>query len=87
MLRYQLATTVGACANFLAVLALFQFVGQISQGHAQLAPLIGGGGALLIGVSLCLLGDIGKRLVRLEEHLTGKQNSDREAADLADPQF
>lgn len=66
MLRYQIATTVGACANLLAVLALLQFVGQISQGHGEWEPLIGGG-ALVLGFLLCLLGDIGRRLVRLEQ--------------------
>lgn len=87
MSRYQMATTVGALANFAGVLALLQSVGQMSQGDPQAGPLIGGAAALLIGAILCLLGDIGKRLIRLEEQITGKPNSDDEAEDLADPEF
>ncbi len=66
--RYQIATTVGACSNFLGVLALFShFGGQISKGSAPLESLIGGAAAIVLGSVLCLLGDIGKRLVCLEQ--------------------
>jgi len=87
MSRYQMATTVGALANFAGVLALFQSVGQMSQGDPQAGPLIGAAAALVFGAVLCLLGDIGKRLIRLDEQMTGKTDSGDEAEDLADPEF
>lgn len=43
--------------------------------------------ALVFGAVLCLLGDIGKRLIRLDEQMTGKTDSGDEAEDLADPEF
>jgi len=88
MLMYETTRTIGACSLFAGVLTLLSHIaGQLSVGSASTESLVGGGAAILLGGLLFLLGDIGKRLVRLEEHVSGKHKSDDEAEDLADPQL
>ena len=87
MLMYETARTIGACSVFGGALSLMSHLaGQVSVGSASMESLFGGAAALLLGALLCLLGDIGKRLVRLEEHVTGKHKTDDEAEDLVDLQ-
>lgn len=87
MLMYDTARTIGACLLLGGALSLTSHLaGQMSVGSASIESLVGGGAALVLGGLLCLLGDIGKRLIRLEEHMTGKQHSAGEPEELTDLQ-
>lgn len=68
MLRYQFASTVGTLLNLAGTVLLIQVVSrQVSVGSASGENLIAGVAGLVIGIVFCLLGDIGRRLHRLEE--------------------
>ena len=68
MLRYQFASTVGTLLNLTGTVLLIQVVSrQVSVGSASAENLGAGVAALVIGIVFCLLGDIGRRLHRLEE--------------------
>lgn len=87
MLMYDTARTIGACMLFGGALSLMSHLaGQMSVGAASIESLVGGGAALVLGGLLCLLGDIGKRLIRLEQQMTGKQHTADEPEDLVDLQ-
>ena len=87
MLMYDTARTVGACLLLGGALSLMSHLaGQMSVGSASVESLVGGGAALVLGGLLCLLGDIGKRLIRLEQQMTGNQNPAGEPEALTDLQ-
>ena len=68
MLRYQFASTVGTLLNLTGTVLLIQVVSrQVSVGSGSAENLVAGVAALVIGIVFCLLGDIGRRLQRLEE--------------------
>lgn len=67
MLMYDTARTIGVCLLFGGALSLMSHLaGQMSVGAASIESLVGGGTALVLGGLLCLRGDIGKQLIRLE---------------------
>ena len=57
--------------------------GQLREGSASVESLAGGAAAMILGGLFCLLGDFGKRLIRLEEQTTNVNNSVGETEDLA----
>lgn len=87
MLMYDTARTIGVCLFLGGALSLMSHLaGQMSVGSAPGESLVGGGAALVLGGLLCLLGDIGKRLIRLEQQMTGKPHTAGEPEDLVDLQ-
>lgn len=88
MLMYDTARTIGACLLLGGALSLMSHLaGQMSVGSASVESLVGGGTALVLGGLLCLLGDIGKRLIRLEQQMSGKEHAAGETEELADLSF
>ena len=72
MLRYQFASTVRVLLNLVGALLLIQFLSsQMSVGSGSGEGLFAGVGGLVTGTIFCLLGDIGRRLHRLEERANG----------------
>ena len=70
MLMYDAARTIGGVSLFAGALSIASHLaGQFRIGSAPWETLIAGGVAILFGALLCLLGDIGRRVVRLEEQL------------------
>ena len=70
MLMYDAAKTIGGVLLFAGALKVASHLaGQFRIGSAPWESLIAGGAAMLFGMLMCLLGDIGRRVVRLEEQL------------------
>ncbi len=70
MLMYDAARTIGGVSLVAGALSVASHLaGQFRIGSAPWETLIAGGAAMLFGALLCLLGDIGRRVVRLEEQL------------------
>ena len=71
MLIYDAAKTSGGLLLLAGILSLVSHLAsQFRIGSAPWETLVGGGAALTFGVLLCLLGDIGRRVVQLETQLT-----------------
>ena len=76
MLMYEAARTIGGVSLFAGALSIASHLaGQFRIGSAPWETLVAGGAAVLFGALLCLLGDIGQRLVRLEEQLNPRDRS------------
>ena len=76
MLKYDAAKTIGGVSLFAGALSIASHLaGQFRIGSAPWETLIAGGATVLVGALLCLLGDMGQRLVRLEEQLNSDDRS------------
>ena len=53
---------------------------------ASIESPVGGGATLVLDATLCLLGDIGRRQIRLEQQITGKRHTAGEIEDVANRQ-
>lgn len=77
MLIYNAARTIGGLLLLAGSLSLASHLaGQFRIGSAPSETLIGGAAALMFGVLVCLLGGIGRRVVRLEEQLAADRQVD-----------
>ena len=75
-MMYDTAKAVGGISLLAGALSIAShLVGQFRIGSAPWETLVAGGAAVLFGALLCLLGDIGRRLVRLEEQLNSGDRS------------
>ena len=77
-MMYDTAKAIGGISLLAGALGIAShLVGQFQIGSAPWETLVTGIAAVLFGGLLCLLGDMGKRLVRLEEQLSPRDRSDR----------
>lgn len=75
-MMYDTAKAVGGISLLAGALSIAShLLGQFRIGSAPWETLVAGGAAVLFGALLCLLGDIGQRLVRLEEQLNPRDRS------------